>query len=284
MNQPSPHQNEYSGEVGQQRVRKTFGWRPTYSPNQGMTQSTPQRIMVHSGSPSLQNSSSLSMQSPNHTPSSAMYGNKKREGSTLNLSQNPTPNTKNISYIIKRDRSTLSTPQRPRQGLTSPPSSSRHPGSVKSTPVKNRVGSPGMHPSSGMDSSNVAIKKAASSPVFSRNQSEETISKEFLDRLATNEVVELSIQPERGALGKCLQSLQELEVLCNETSVMKVRNPITKMKDRISELDAIIDNARNVVLKVVAIYNEFVSPSLYEIDVFEIVSGLKRSTFSTHFV
>ena len=47
-----------------------------------------------------------------------------------------------------------------------------------------------------------------------------------------------------------------MEVLCNEGAIMKVKNPTTKLEERNLEIDAIVENAHSVLLRVISIYKE----------------------------
>lgn len=261
MNKQSPPHHYGEGGLDNSQHRKTFGWKPVYqikeksitsSPSANSSLSTP--VSTHVLSPS-------SVRSSNPLKSPQPYGTIKRAGSTLSLSQNPTPNTKELSHVSKRDRSGVSSPQPSHYGVvSSSPSSSRLYGSIPTTPVRNRPQSSRNQSSSKQVESQqhpqVSIKKAVSSPVFSHKRSGEVIPKDLLERLNSEEVIELTIQPERGSMSESVAPLKEFEELCNASSVMKVRNPITKIKDRIAELDAIVENARNALLKVIAIHNE----------------------------
>lgn len=85
------------------------------------------------------------------------------------------------------------------------------------------------------------------------------IPPELQSQLDSNELVQLTEQPVRGSISTCVKSLQELKELCEKTAVMKVHNPEIKMKDRIAEIDAIVDNANAVLQRVLRIRNECVT-------------------------
>lgn len=242
------------------RGRNTFGWRPTVkSSKNGSYVTSPNRggLSTPVSSPVSYGSTSKSLYS-GHTLSN--NGNNKRNGHLHGLPENATPNTKPLLHTSKKGHSEVSTPN---QGSRSTPASEiRSPSIInqKRTPTVNkRMGTrnvPNSNSNQPTTSSSSFIKKAASSPVFTRGQSKVEISREFLDRLNSKDLVELTIQPERAAMSQCLAALNELEALCNETAVMKVAHPTSKMKERINDLDQIVDNARNVIMKVVAIYRE----------------------------
>lgn len=54
------------------------------------------------------------------------------------------------------------------------------------------------------------------------------------------------------------QRLLEIEEMCRDASVMKLRNPETKMRDRIMELDLIIEKVHTVLQTVLQKRNAFV--------------------------
>lgn len=54
------------------------------------------------------------------------------------------------------------------------------------------------------------------------------------------------------------QRLLEIEEMCRDASVMKLRNPETKMRDRIMELDLIIEKVHTVLQTVLKKRNAFV--------------------------
>ena len=82
------------------------------------------------------------------------------------------------------------------------------------------------------------------------------ISPELQEQLDSNELIHLTEQPVRGSISTSVKSLQELKELCEKTAVMKVHNPEIKMKDRIAEIDAIVDNAHAVLQRVLLLRNE----------------------------
>lgn len=264
--------------------RNTFGWKPTVETKdmaRGVGIQRPVGISTPISSPM---SKDLSLRSPNTRQNLSIYGGSKRGNNSQSLSQNPTPNTKPLLHASKKSHANILTPQKPGIGSSSP--NSRLP-YLKSNQSPSYAGSKanGSNLKVTNSQSQVSIKKAASSPVFSRVLSKVELSKEFLAKLDSKDLVELTIQPERAALSQCFTSLTELETLCEETAVMKVSHPTTKMKERINDLDQIVENARNVLLKVVAIYRElFPLISIHCVDALKKPSKLNGITFNTHYV
>lgn len=73
-----------------------------------------------------------------------------------------------------------------------------------------------------------------------------------------NELVQLTEQPARGSIVAAVEHLQEVEELCVKTAVMKVHNPEIKMRDRIAEIDCIVDNAKAVLQRVLSLRSDCV--------------------------
>lgn len=262
MNKQSTPHHYGEGGLDNNQHRKTFGWKPVYQIKEKSVASSPSTHSSISTPVSTHVQSSSSVRSSNPLKSPQPYGTIKRAGSTLSLSQNPTPNTKEISHISKRDRSGVSSPQTSYYGAAySSPSSSRLYESIPTTPVRNRMHSSGNRSSAKPVESpqhpQVSIKKAVSSPLFNHKPSGEVIPKDLLERLNSEEIIELTIQPERASMTQSVAPLEEFEELCTAFSSMKVRNPVTKIKDRIAEIEAIVANARDALLKVIAIHNEY---------------------------
>ena len=80
-----------------------------------------------------------------------------------------------------------------------------------------------------------------------QEEEEPPIPLDLQQKLQSDSLVELTSQPERGALSNRISCLQEIEETCRATAVMKVRNPVTKLKERIAELDAIVENVHKVL-------------------------------------
>ena len=76
--------------------------------------------------------------------------------------------------------------------------------------------------------------------------------------LDSSELVQLTEQPVRGSITAAVEHLQEVEDLCVKTAVMKVHNPEIKMRDRIAEIDCIVDNAKVVLQQILSLRSECV--------------------------
>ena len=82
------------------------------------------------------------------------------------------------------------------------------------------------------------------------------VPEELQQRLQSETVIELTEQPIRGSLSAATKSLEELESVCSAAAVMRIHNPPTKLRNRIDELDVIVNNARKALEKAVRLRNE----------------------------
>lgn len=296
-----PHGDSSDRQSSEQtQPMKRFGWKPLYEPSS--VSSTPSRI--RQPSTSLRNSV-LKTPEKSRTvgiESSNTLGlqNQKRTSDSVSNTSGPTPNSKGLRYIAKRDRTaeqspsvtTYHSPSLVRNlspGMTptrtrTPISPSTHrtsasyslhspsgtqvftssstavnqwsPGSRSSVPSR----SPALQhrhsshyhvsPHSQMSTSNSQQQtppqqSTPQQPIL--EEEEPLIPPELEQRLLSDSLVELTPQPERGALSNRISCLQEIEEVCRIAAVMKVRNPVTKLKERIAELDSIIENVHNVL-------------------------------------
>ena len=82
------------------------------------------------------------------------------------------------------------------------------------------------------------------------------VPEELQQRLQSETVIELTEQPIRGSLSAATKSLDELQSVCSAAAVMRIHNPPTKLRNRIDELDVIVNNARKALEKAVRLRNE----------------------------
>ena len=82
------------------------------------------------------------------------------------------------------------------------------------------------------------------------------VPEELQQRLQSETVIELTEQPIRGSLSAATKGLEELEAVCSAAAVMRIHNPPTKLRNRIDELDVIVNNARKALEKAVRLRNE----------------------------
>jgi hypothetical protein len=102
--------------------------------------------------------------------------------------------------------------------------------------------------------------KGKKGPLFQfppMEQLPEIFSSELIAQLNSSDFIEIAEEPSHGSISRALQSLQQLEQLCLNTSVMKMKSPETKIKERIAELDVIVDNAREVLKRIVEMRNAY---------------------------
>lgn len=255
MNQPAYSNTGGLSRDDPKQERKTFGWKPQYHPISGTSVGNPPPAFQRSNPQSPNGYNSNIRKSPTQKPMLSVNRNSKREGNVLPTSPNLTPVTKEMMHHAKRERSAEASP---------PPASpaSPHSRTIRSTPVKtNRTVTQPHTPAKRNEntvvtSPEVGIKKITTEPTVPSQPEEEVLSPELKEKLMSSDFIGLTIKPEICALEQCLQPLQEMEVICSEGAVMKVKNPTTKLEERNLELDVIVENAHNVLLKVISMYKE----------------------------
>ena len=263
MNRPSSSNTRGVPRDDQKQERNRFGWKPTHdsTPENKVGNSKP---VYQRSTPQSPNGYSSSIQKSTIQKSSLPINrNAKREGSSFPSSPNLTPVSKELLHHAKRDKPATLIPSHTIESRRSPSSpnliNSR---SIHSTPVRmnkntSQLQSPSkQNKTSVVTSPEVSIKKITTNPIVSKQEEEDVLSQELKEKLMSKEYIGLTIKPESSALEQCLQPLQEMEVLCNEGAIMKVKNPTTKLEERNLEIDAIVENAHSVLLRVISIYKE----------------------------
>lgn len=263
MNRPSSSNTRGLSRDDQKQERNTFGWKPEQYSTPGNKVGNSQSAFQRSTPQSPNGYSSNVQKSTIQKSILPISRNAKREGSSFPSSPNLTPITKELCHHAKRDKSSISTPPHSIESRRSPSSpnliNSR---SIHSTPIKmNKTTTQLQSPSkqsktSVITSPEVSIKKSTTNPSVSKQEEEDVLSQELKEKLMSKEYIGLTIKPESYALEQCLQPLQEMEDLCSEGAIMKVKNPITKLEERNLELDAIVENAHSVLLRVISIFKE----------------------------
>lgn len=273
---------------------KRFGWRPLCDISSGS--SPPSRNRQPSTIPrnSVLRTPEKSRISGMETRNAPGLQNQKRTSDSVSNTSGPTPNSKGLRYVAKRDRtadqspsvkathspslvktqSSVVTPTRTRipvsprslqtsatRSLHSPsqtvnPSfsttnqlspSSRQSFSYRSPALQHRSSHNPASPHSQSSASQQLTPHTEVTPQQSIQEEEPPIPLELQQRLQSDSLVELTAQPERGALSNRLGCLQEIEETCRAAAVMKVRSPVTKLKERIGELDVIVENVHKVL-------------------------------------
>ena len=82
------------------------------------------------------------------------------------------------------------------------------------------------------------------------------IPSDLQTRLQSESIIELTEQPVRGSLFAAVRCLEELEATCSAAAVMRIHNPPTKLRNRIDELDAIMNTVHRALERAVKIRNE----------------------------
>lgn len=215
---------------------------------------------------SLKSSASISSVRSSYSVESAKQ---KRSSSLVANMQSPSKNSRESSFLLKRDRlNSVNSPPRLNHSTSVAPSSVNSKYSLNSpsrlSPVVSSRVTPTMR-RTGVSSSSTPILKRKESTTSSTTSfslpedplaSLPVIPPELQIQLDSNELVQLTEQPVRDRISTSVKSLQELKELCEKTAVMKVHSPEIKMKDRIAEIDAIVDNANAVLQRVLIIRNE----------------------------
>lgn len=75
-------------------------------------------------------------------------------------------------------------------------------------------------------------------------------------RFQSESIIELTEQPVRGSLFAAVRCLEELEATCSAAAVMRIHNPPTKLRNRIEELDGIMNTVHRALERAVRIRNE----------------------------
>ena len=276
---------------------KRFGWRPLCEIPSGSSTPSRNRQPSTSSRNSVLKTPEKSRIMGMETNNASGLQNQKRTSDSVSNTSGPTPNSKGLRYIAKRDRTV---DQSPSVKAYHSPSLVKTQSSV-ATPTRTRIpASPLAHrtsatyslhsPSQALNPSSPTMNQWSSgsrssfsyrSPVLQHRSShnptsphlqssasnsqqqtphmlptpqqpiqeeeEPPIPLDLQQKLQSDSLVELTSQPERGALSNRISCLQEIEETCRATAVMKVRNPVTKLKERIAELDAIVENVHKVL-------------------------------------
>ena len=266
MNRQRSGDSVHHKSVEQQQPRKTFGWKPLYDTSSVSSVSSRPEKKAPASPETRSVSSERYGGSPKASSSSPMLLNQKRPSRSMSQSA-CTSIARKPSYLMKRDRTvSASSPViQPQRSMSNTSTSLLSPSSPRSTPGRLYPHSPSSTATPPSPYKPPPLYPLSPSTPMKQNPGDSTIEKldfpevvplELQQKLETNELVELTPQPERGALSSALQSLDVLEEECTQSAVMKVRNPVTKLRDRNAELDAIVDNVRGVLRRIADLRNK----------------------------